>query len=42
MRILENIDNVALYLLVVAVFFPLYLLIVIFEKMNGNKEIEND
>lgn len=42
MRILENIANVALYLLVVAVFSPLYLLIVLFEKINGNKEIEND
>lgn len=42
MRVLENIANVALYLLVVAVFAPLYLLIVIFEKMNGNKEFEND
>lgn len=42
MRILENIADVALYLLVVAVFLPLYLLIVIFEKMNGNKDFEND
>jgi hypothetical protein len=31
-----------LYLLVVAVFAPLYLLIVLFEKINGIKEIEND
>lgn len=42
MRVLGNIVNVALYLLVVAVFAPLYLLIVLFEKINGIKEFEND